>query len=103
MTNEGMTMRLRDEFALTFAGQEVTTKVALEWYNSKALEKGNKPTTHRSNIYSLIIHPLINEGRIVKMTHGIFYVCDFSASADTDADNNEEFDRYLQSKLEKCD
>lgn len=95
-------MRIRDEFVMDFAGRDITTKDVLNWYNLRCLAKGNKPTTLRSNLYTLILHPLINEGRVIKLTHGLFHVVELKeVKGEKEQEQDREFERYLQSKLEE--
>lgn len=95
-------MRLRDEFVIQFEGMQVSTKEALEWYNLRALAKGNKTTFHRSNVYLLVIKPLVEEGRMVKLAHGVYQVNKLNFNKDTDPTVDLKLEAYLKSKIEKA-
>lgn len=66
-------MTLKDQFILHFKNHEqITTKEILEWY--KQVKRGTSGHTYHSTIYSIIINPLIDEGRLRQTNRGVYII-----------------------------
>jgi hypothetical protein len=102
-------VNLKDKFIqnLQMSCQAVfSTKEALTWYK---LNKNNPGRVDYSNLYTLIINPLLAEGRIKKILKGLYEVTVISSSnldlqiegldgQETLSNEDKEFLEYLKLK-----
>lgn len=110
-------MSLNTKFVVYFKDfEEINTSDIFKWY--KEVRSGSSKHTYHSNIYNIVIYPMVARGTIVRVRRGVYRLQTTLALAEqntleqfsTDADivvdshqweGNDEWDEYIKEKMSK--
>jgi hypothetical protein len=85
--------KLQSSFIKEFNNKTFTTKEVYEWYKLNKLNPQRLPS--RSEVYSIILNPLLHKGILLRLDVGYY-----SLSCESLQEKEEdEFDHYIKSKL----
>lgn len=89
--------KLQDLFISDFIDKNFTAKEVYRWYCEVKSNPDRKP--YRSEIYSLILDPLLHKGVIIKLTKGVYQVANQSEGVISTSSTGDDWDSYIKSKL----
>jgi len=95
--------KLQENFLNDFKDSTFTANQVYKWYCEAKSNPERKP--YRSEIYNLILDPLLHKGVLIKLTKGLYQVAvpaqyvvkEGKASTSTE----DDWDSYIKSKLKR--
>lgn len=103
-------MTLHNQFVAYFKGfEEITTADIFKWY--KEVRSGSSKHTYHSNIYNIVIYPMVARGTISRVRRGVYTLQptpsmpkdNIQSDIDITVDPSQwdEWDHYINDKLKE--